>query len=557
MRRTDADFSHAPPNEYSPSPDDKKQWSLVWFDFYKIPLCTLMTIEDVRATSCFRSAKIGDVGCDPIVAITYDVNSISCRQSAILLQTSQLRNSSKPRQQATINDGRVTLQPVPGRANFFCYGQLFRILTPLHKKMHDVSVIEQGEKPSFQNPFYLKKAQQLEPKLYDGNVIKSTSAIVIPDSEETLMLTERESAPNFDQYFELNELKAQSQEKDTVTRKLKERIKSLNGNINKDKVKKDIEEIETINIELDHMVSKLIAENKHLKQTYQQLYDSIKPTRIRSKEQCDALINQVNQKSVEISDLNVSHQEKDLVVTTLNDELRKLKGKYLVDNVVTKHTIAPEMLKVDVETVAHKLLNNMTAHSDYLRHTQEQAVILKEVVEQGKSQNPLNNSLDSAYSKLNVNSLAFYVQPKILMIPTNNKEPSKSWGSIVSDVPSSSLDECRLGMLRSQGFTTWKDLEFTYSKLEFCDSTFEVALLKHICFIRNLEGVDLLTGSRDNNLYTLSLRDMMVSSPICILSKASKTKSWLWHRRLSHLNFGAINHLARHGLLRGLPKLKF
>ncbi|GKE41517.1 retrovirus-related pol polyprotein from transposon TNT 1-94 [Tanacetum coccineum] len=50
---------------------------------------------------------------------------------------------------------------------------------------------------------------------------------------------------------------------------------------------------------------------------------------------------------------------------------------------------------------------------------------------------------------------------------------------------------------------------------------------------------------------------MMASSPICLLSKASKTKSWLWDRRLSHLNFGAINHLARHGLVRGLPKLKF
>ncbi|GKD33289.1 retrovirus-related pol polyprotein from transposon TNT 1-94, partial [Tanacetum coccineum] len=50
---------------------------------------------------------------------------------------------------------------------------------------------------------------------------------------------------------------------------------------------------------------------------------------------------------------------------------------------------------------------------------------------------------------------------------------------------------------------------------------------------------------------------MMASSPICLLSKASKTKSWLWHCRLSHLNFGAINHLARHGLVRGLPKLKF
>ncbi|GKE82932.1 hypothetical protein Tco_1552932 [Tanacetum coccineum] len=194
-----------------------------------------------------------------------------------------------------------------------------------------------------------------------------------------------QSALNFDQYFELNELKAQSQEKDTVIRKLKERIKSLSGSMNKDKVKKDIEEIETINIELDHKVSKLIAENEHLKQTYKQLYDSIKPTRTRSKEQCDALVSQVNQKFVEISDLNVSLQEKDLVITTLKNELRTLKGKDLADKVVTKHPVAPEMLKVDVEPIAPKLLYNRTAHSDYLKHTQEQATILREVVEQGKS----------------------------------------------------------------------------------------------------------------------------------------------------------------------------
>nr|GEX79018.1 Gag-Pol polyprotein [Tanacetum cinerariifolium] len=50
---------------------------------------------------------------------------------------------------------------------------------------------------------------------------------------------------------------------------------------------------------------------------------------------------------------------------------------------------------------------------------------------------------------------------------------------------------------------------------------------------------------------------MIASSPICRLSKALKIKSWLWHRRLSHLNFGAINHLARQGLVRGLLKIKF
>ncbi|GKD26899.1 hypothetical protein Tco_1233113 [Tanacetum coccineum] len=73
-------------------------------------------------------------------------------------------------------------------------------------------------------------------------------------------------------------------------------------------------------------------------------------------------------------------KEKDLVITALKDELRKLKGKELADNIVSKHTVAPEMLKVDVEPIAPKLLNNKTTHSDYLRHTQEQAAILKEVV---------------------------------------------------------------------------------------------------------------------------------------------------------------------------------
>nr|GEV30927.1 retrovirus-related Pol polyprotein from transposon TNT 1-94 [Tanacetum cinerariifolium] len=89
-----------------------------------------------------------------------------------------------------------------------------------------------------------------------------------------------------------------------------------------------------------------------------------------------------------------------------------------------------------------------------------------------------------------------------------------------------------------------------FSVGQFCDSNLEVAFCQRTCFIYNLEGDDLLTGSRGKNLYTLSLGDMMASSLICLLLKASKTKSWLRHRRLSHLNFGAINHLARHGLVR-------
>ncbi|GJV18366.1 integrase, catalytic region, zinc finger, CCHC-type containing protein [Tanacetum coccineum] len=92
---------------------------------------------------------------------------------------------------------------------------------------------------------------------------------------------------------------------------------------------------------------------------------------------------------------------------------------------------------------------------------------------------------------------------------------------------------------------------------QFCDSDLEVAFKKHICLIRDLDGVELIKGSRGTKLYTISVKDMTRYSPICLLSKASKNKSWLWHRRLNHLNFGTINDLARKNLVRGLPNLKF
>ncbi|GJX97149.1 integrase, catalytic region, zinc finger, CCHC-type containing protein [Tanacetum coccineum] len=87
-----------------------------------------------------------------------------------------------------------------------------------------------------------------------------------------------------------------------------------------------------------------------------------------------------------------------------------------------------------------------------------------------------------------------------------------------------------------------------FSVGQFCDADLEVEFQKNTCFIHNLEGVDLLSGSRDINLYTISLDDMLKSYLICLLSKASKTKSWLWHRRLSYLNFSTLNKLAKDGL---------
>ncbi|GJZ35467.1 retrovirus-related pol polyprotein from transposon TNT 1-94 [Tanacetum coccineum] len=226
-----------------------------------------------------------------------------------------------------------------------------------------------------------------------------------------------------------------------IIKKLKERIKSLNGNMNEDKIKKDLEEIETINIKLNHRVSKLIAKNEHLKQTYKQLYDSIKPTRIQSKEQCDDLINQVNLKSVEISDLNANLQEKVLVITALKDDLRKLKGKALVNNVVTKHTIDPEMLTIDVEPITPKLLNKKTAHSAYIKHTQEEVAVLRDLVEHVKANYPLDHPLESALA----------VTPKNKDKRVRFTEPVTSSGNTITKIASTSNLVSNKPMLSSTG----------------------------------------------------------------------------------------------------------
>ncbi|GJR09123.1 hypothetical protein Tco_0791775 [Tanacetum coccineum] len=97
-------------------------------------------------------------------------------------------------------------------------------------------------------------------------------------------------------------------------------------------IKKEMEVLETINIELEHSVAKLLVENvklhkenEHSKQTYKDLYDSIKKTRVQTKDLNDSLIAQVNSKTVENADLKAQIQEKVFANAALKNKLRKLK----------------------------------------------------------------------------------------------------------------------------------------------------------------------------------------------------------------------------------------
>ncbi|GJR27515.1 retrovirus-related pol polyprotein from transposon TNT 1-94 [Tanacetum coccineum] len=96
-----------------------------------------------------------------------------------------------------------------------------------------------------------------------------------------------------------------------------------------------------------------------------------------------------------------------------------------------------------------------------------------------------------------------------------------------------------------------------FSVGQFCDADLEVAFRKSTCFVRDLQGNDLLTGNRGSDLYTISLQETTSSTPICFMAKASPTQAWLWHRRLSHLNFDYITLLSKKEVVTGLPKLKY
>nr|GEW15094.1 retrovirus-related Pol polyprotein from transposon TNT 1-94 [Tanacetum cinerariifolium] len=122
----------------------------------------------------------------------------------------------------------------------------------------------------------------------------------------------------------------------------------------------------------------------------------------------------------------------------------------------------------------------------------------------------------------------------------NHSEPNHTWGSNATDIPSSS----------SLVMTGCPDCSLVSGLRMFKTHDRELLSAHELC-------VDLISGSRDTSLYKISLDDMLKTSSICLLSKASKTKSWLWHRRLSHLNFSTLNKLAKDCFARGIPRLNF
>ncbi|GJR80203.1 retrovirus-related pol polyprotein from transposon TNT 1-94 [Tanacetum coccineum] len=360
-----------------------------------------------------------------------------------------------------------------------------------------------------------------------------------------------QNAPSFTQLFELSELRAQSQAKDTVIVKLKEQIKSLKGNV--------------------------------------EMYS-------------DAFNQTVNIKSGKISDLNAKLQEQGLVIAALKNKLRKLKGKALdIEDLYTKviqdllshisrscpsiNNCGPQLIEVTQRKKDKKLgvrLSTSASGSQPSGNTRNDRILQPSSYSKNKVEaHPRNvkSSLNKRNGTVKVNGPA--------VVQNLKKQDNSDYVCINHDDCMSSDNLCVSNSMNDVKFhakpkknKSKKDIWKTTGKVAHSDkdifgdlavgpsllsskssSVFGFWLLEaYEEDRRKLTNISVNSWvqskfGNDQVAKIMGFGDYQIGN--VTISRASKTKSWLWHRRLSHLNFGSINHLARHGLVRGLPKLKF
>ncbi|GJV44309.1 retrovirus-related pol polyprotein from transposon TNT 1-94 [Tanacetum coccineum] len=231
--------------------------------------------------------------------------------------------------------------------------------------------------------------------------------------------------------------------------------------------------------------------------------------------------------------------------------------------------------------------------NDWINHfktSREENYVPNKPINSSVRTNPITISQPHVLTKKDVNSNSNGLSFKGLDITTKTRRPQPRRNTKNDRVPSASMSSCiknkeveveehhrnlmlsknkkhmssecypnlfmarRLGLFQAYDWESKASHQF---RLEVFGNYLEIAFRRNTCFVRNLEGGDLLKGNHTLNLYTINLHEMASTSLIFLMARANSTKSWLWHQHLSYLNFDTINDLAKNDLVTGLPKFKY
>nr|GEV98833.1 retrovirus-related Pol polyprotein from transposon TNT 1-94 [Tanacetum cinerariifolium] len=447
-------------------------------------------------------------GDDPIDAINHMMSFLTAVVTSWYPPTNnQLRNSSNPHQQATINNGRVTVQPIQGRQHYLAAvnGQVLHeqelelLADPGIAEAQSTQLLSWQICYGSENLVEVKNPDNVTNNVIDQDVqamliSKQSNIMNQSETEITKHLKEKES---LEQMVTLLKNDFQKEESRNIDRELPlEKQTELSAEQvfwcqNSGNSKEPNISSRTTIVEVPKELPKVRMVNSSLKKLKFHLasFDVAVEQQFVEKNKFQDKMKEVLKENERLLEQAISTDIVNIVVNanvnyaSLKETLRKLKGKAVVDEAVTLHPIVPELLKINVvEIVLWYLDSGCSKHMTGDR-----------------------------------SQLINFVQKFMGTIKFGNDHVAKIMG--YGDYKIGNVTFSRVYFAEGLGHNL-------FSVGQFCDSDLEVAFRQHTCFIRNLYG-------------------------------ASKTKSWLWHRHLSHLNFGAINHLARQGLVRGLPKLKF
>ncbi|GJZ39672.1 integrase, catalytic region, zinc finger, CCHC-type containing protein [Tanacetum coccineum] len=439
-------------------------------------------------------------------------------------------------------------------------GQSIQTIHMLRKKPNKVydPFIKAGL--GYTNPERLKKAIAAQPKMYDGDLIHSNKLVIhSTDSEETLEDAEenqnkmRHKMVQID-YEKLNalyetfvpqqqlsaeqtyfsipstsdngskskdvpsespeqqkhellkvELEKSASDSRDIQASLLKRIKILENDFQisqaqsisfelklqhqKEKMDCDVswkEKLSTLhdeNVLLKHQVESTVKERENIKLEYQRLFNSVKVTRVQHQKEINEMLENVTQKTYAYADVRAQNQDLLMTISELKSKLKT------IDN--GKHA---------------KNVSNTKATSD--------------------RSNPVTSQSTPTIEKKQQHNANIIARGMYKITQEDTKTSDSKTNTNVSnftgyeDYVQGNLTICHVYYVEGLRHNL-------FSVGQFCDRDLEVAFRSNTCYVWNLEGYDLLTGSRDSNLYTISISEMAASSPVCLMSRATSTKSWL------------------------------
>ncbi|GJW69098.1 retrovirus-related pol polyprotein from transposon TNT 1-94 [Tanacetum coccineum] len=355
-----------------------------------------------------------------------------------------------------------------------------------------------------------------------------------------------QNAVEIQEYFEINDLKARLQDKDTTICKLKDTIKSLQENTKEENVNHDRCDSEPINKELEKSVAKLLSENERVK---------CSTSNYESKPSGNKKNDRISQKPSRNKKNKVEAQPRK--VNKINHVVKP------VCDVDVKHSLSNANFEILCASCNKSMFDGV--HDECLLDLVQNGIKRTKSAKKHRKQNiwkPTGYVFTDVGFKWKPIGRTFTIVGNscpLTRFTSTNVVPPKQTTSYSDEIQKPEIKvysrkpknaknigcpDCTVRFRNDQIARIMRYGDYQLGNVvilrvyyveglghnlfmvgQFCDADFEVAFRKNTCFIRNLEGVDLLSGSRDTNLYTISLDDMLKSSLICLLSKASKTKS--------------------------------